>query len=138
MISAGTMETAGTRSPPDRAYPGPVDAVSHHRHCGGMMRQGVRPWEALGISRATWYRHGKPTKKRRKPKTVAEVAAQVGASSTRTYYRTMRVLGSEQLAAFVHSGQLSMTQADRLLGGDPKYLRRFLELVAAHQKPAKH
>ena len=66
-------------------------------------KQSHRPWEKIGISRSTWFRHGKPTEKPKKPKTVAEIAAQVGASSTRTYYRKMRVLGSE-LAPFVHSG----------------------------------
>jgi hypothetical protein len=26
-------------------------------------KQSARPWEKIGISRATWYRHGKPTEK---------------------------------------------------------------------------
>ena len=29
---------------------------------GGIVRQN-KPWEAIGISRATWYRRGKPTEK---------------------------------------------------------------------------
>ena len=95
-----------------------------------------RPWEKIGISRSTWYRHGKPTETPKKPKTVSEIAAQVGASSTRTYYRTMRVLKSE-LAPFVHSGQLSIAKADRMLGGDPERLRRFQKLITAFQKPPK-
>ena len=98
-------------------------------------KQSDRPWEKIGISRSTWYRHGKPTERPKKPKTVSEIAAQVGASSTRTYYRTMRVLKSE-LAPFVHSGQLSIAKADRLLG-DHERLRRFQKLIAAHQKPPK-
>ena len=27
------------------------------------MRQTPKPWEAIGMSRATWYRRGKPTEK---------------------------------------------------------------------------
>ena len=27
------------------------------------MRQTPKPWDAIGVSRATWYRHGKPTQK---------------------------------------------------------------------------
>jgi hypothetical protein len=113
-----------------------VDIVSTLRHYGGMMRwsdRSTRPWDEVGISRATWYRHGKPTEKPRKPKTVPEIAVRVGASSTRTYQRTMRALNSE-LGPYVTAGRLSATQADRLLG-DPERLRRFLELVAAHQQP---
>jgi hypothetical protein len=26
-------------------------------------KQSARPWEKIGISHATWYRHGKPTEK---------------------------------------------------------------------------
>ena len=96
------------------------------------MRQ--TPWEKIGVSRATWYRHGKPTEKPRRPKTVPEIARQTGVGSTRTYYRTMRALKSE-LAPFVIAGQLSAAQADRMLGGDPERLRRFLKLVAARSRP---
>ena len=113
-----------------------MDIVSSLRHYGGMMRwsaRSARPWDEVGISRATWYRHGKPTKKPTRPKTVAEIAKQFGASSKRTYQRTMRALQSE-LGPYVAAGRLSAAQADRMLG-DPQRLRRFLELVAAHQKP---
>lgn len=83
-------------------------------------------WAKIGVSRATWYRRGKPTEKPRK-KTTAEAAKFLGVSSTRTYYRMMRALSSE-LAPFVVSGQLSAAQADRLLGNSER-LRRFLMLV---------
>jgi hypothetical protein len=101
-----------------------------------MKKPSDRPWEKIGISRSTWYRHGKPTEKPRKPMTVAEVAKQSGASSTRTYYRTLRVMGSE-LASFVQSGQLSIAKADRMLG-DPTRLRRFQKLIAALQRAHAH
>ena len=49
------------------------------------MRQ-AKPWEAIGISRATWYRHGKPTEN--PPRTsIARAARTMGASSTRTFQR---------------------------------------------------
>src|SRR5262245_35647563 len=43
-----------------------LETVSTLRHHDGTMRQkqSARPWEKIGISRATWYRHGKPTEKR--------------------------------------------------------------------------
>jgi hypothetical protein len=103
-----------------------LDAVSLVRHYGGMPRQAS--WEKIGVSRATWYRHGKPAEKPRKGKTVPEIAKEIGVSSTRTYYRTMRALNSE-LAPLVVAGQLSAAQADRMLGGDPQHLRRFLALL---------
>ena len=90
------------------------------------------------MSRATWYRRGKPTEKPPKRKTLPEIAQQVSpGTSTRTYQRTIRAMASE-LAPYVAAGQLSATKADRLLG-DPERLRRFLRLVADAQsrKPTK-
>jgi hypothetical protein len=109
------------------------ESVSARCHVGSMMRQSARPWEKIGISRATWYRHGKPTEKPRKPKTAPEIAKQIGVTSTRTYYRTMRALKSD-LGPFVTAGHLSVAQVDRLLS-DPEHLRRFLQMLAAHQEP---
>src|SRR5216684_5606071 len=37
--------------------------VSNPRQNGAIVRQKDKPWEKLGISRATWYRYGKPTEK---------------------------------------------------------------------------
>jgi len=66
----------------------------------------VKPWEKIGISRATWYRYGKPTEKavyedQKWDKrgglgggTTADWAADLkkfGFSSIRTYQRAMRV-----------------------------------------------
>lgn len=94
------------------------------------MRQ--TPWETVGMSRATWYRRGKPTKPHKRI-TAADTAKHVGFSSTRTYYRTMRVLQSD-LAPLVASGQLSVARADLMLR-DPEKLRRFFDLLARMQKP---
>ena len=88
------------------------------------MRQKDKPWIALGMSRATWYRRGKPTEPRVKVKRVDEVAAQVGAPSVRTYQRIMRVLQSP-LGSFLASGDLKPGQADKMLA-DPESLERFL------------
>jgi hypothetical protein len=90
------------------------------RHIGAMVRQKIRHWENLGSSRATWYRRGKPTEPRKPPntanmKTVADQAKTLGASSTRSYQRMMRVLSSD-MAGYYHSGQLSIAKIDRLLG----------------------
>src|ERR1700732_3033760 len=51
----------------------------------------VRPWEAIGMSRATWYRHGKPTTKPTKLKTHAQVAKMFG-TSLRSMQRSKRAL----------------------------------------------
>lgn len=110
-----------------------LDAVSLFRQYGGIMRH-TPPWKKIGMSRATWYRHGKPAEKPRKGKTVPEIAKEIGLSSTRTYYRTMRALNSE-LAPLVVAGQLSAAQADRMLGGDPEQLRRFLKLLGGSTRP---
>jgi hypothetical protein len=110
-----------------------LDAVSIFRHNGAIMRKTAKhkPWERIGVSRATWYRHGRPTKKPKPHKTVAEIAREVDAPSLRTYQRTMRVLHSE-LKPFVSARLLSIAQADRLLS-DPEHLRRFLEMVEQHK-----
>ena len=65
-----------------------------------MVRQKIKAWENVGISRATWYRKGKPTEPQRPAKTanmrtVADQAKTLGASSTRSYQRMMRVLSSD-------------------------------------------
>jgi hypothetical protein len=49
------------------------------------------PWKALGWSRASWYRHGKPDYPYRRYSTQKEEAAK-GGISVRTYQRFMRIL----------------------------------------------
>jgi hypothetical protein len=44
---------------------------------GGKVR---RPWEAIGMSRASWYRHGKPTEKPKRKTTHADIAKICGCS----------------------------------------------------------
>lgn len=40
----------------------------------------MQRWEKLGMSRASWYRHGKPKRKPRPRKTRAEQARKLGIS----------------------------------------------------------
>jgi hypothetical protein len=55
---------------------------------GSIMRQN-NPWAAIGMSRASWYRHGKPTIKPPKSETRAEMARRLGVSE-RTVYRAAK------------------------------------------------
>jgi hypothetical protein len=91
-----------------------------------MRRQSEKPWIALGISRATWYRHSKPTTWSKRI-TVAEEAANLGAPSLRSHQRIMRVLDSP-LLPFLVAGILKPGQADKLLSS-PRRLQQFLEEV---------
>jgi hypothetical protein len=88
-----------------------------------------KPWIALGISRATWYRHGKPTTWRKV--TMAEEAAMFGFPSLRSFQRVRRVLQSP-LAPYVPLTEdvpgFSFGLADKLLS-NPGRLKRFLEDV---------
>jgi hypothetical protein len=86
------------------------------------------------MSRATWYRKGKPPTKPVKLK-VADLAQQVGASSTRTFQRLMRVLHDPELAPFVRAG-LKPGQAEKMLR-DPEHKRRFLRMYDDEVAKAK-
>jgi hypothetical protein len=55
---------------------------------GTNMRQDT-PWAAIGISRASWYRHGKPATKPNRLETKAEMARRIGVS-LRTLYRAQK------------------------------------------------
>jgi len=72
------------------------------------------PWVALGISRATWYRHGKPTTGRRRLK-QAESARRHDAS-LRSLQRAGRILReAPDLGTQVEAGTLKIGTAERLL-----------------------
>jgi hypothetical protein len=58
----------------------------------------MRPWERLEMSRATWYRHGKPKKKPRRPKTQRDLARERGVS-LRTVQRRAAALNRRRQAA---------------------------------------
>ena len=53
---------------------------------GSIMRQ-AKPWTEIGMSRASWYRHGKPATKPKR-ETRADLAQSIGVS-VRTIYRAV-------------------------------------------------
>jgi len=62
---------------------------SHERrHVAETMRH-TPPWEAIGVSRATWYRHGKPRRRnrRRQPRGWQKVAALASGAPVRSLQR---------------------------------------------------
>jgi hypothetical protein len=88
------------------------------------MRHLDKPWLKLGMSRATWYRRGKPTTRPRKSQS-SKVAAAAFGMSLRTFQRTMRVFTkAPELGAYVRAGHLKIGQAERLLT-NPEQRRRF-------------
>lgn len=88
------------------------------------MRQKDKPWEQLGISRATWYRHDKPTEWRRLS-THADDAKE-NRMSLRSYERLMRIFGGRNklIQGYVKHGGMKLGMADYLLA-HPSALRRF-------------
>jgi hypothetical protein len=100
------------------------DALSHFPVNGGTMRQKDKPWIALGISRATWYRHGKPVEWHKRSTNKDEAA--LNFMSLRTFERFMRVggSGSKLLIGYVIHGGMKLGMADYLLA-HPSVLRRF-------------
>ena len=95
------------------------------------MRQKDKPWETLGISRATWYRHGKPVEWRKR-RTNKHNAVE-NCMSLRTFERWMRVFNprsSKLIMDYVKSGGMKLGMADYLLA-HPSELRRF---TAWHKK----
>jgi len=75
------------------------------------------------MSRASWYRHGKPTEKPERPN-VAKRAQMMGAPSTRTHQRIERVMRVPELALMIEHGW-KPAQCERVLN-DPPLLRKFL------------
>jgi hypothetical protein len=100
---------------------------------GGIMRQAPKPWEALGMSRASWYRHGKPTEK---PKrfTQAHEARKVGVS-VRTIQRIHRVMTADKdlAALMVKYGWCKPGQAEQIIANRTKHrhFRKWLKTEKA-------
>jgi hypothetical protein len=94
---------------------------------GADLRQ--KPWEAVGMSRATWYRRGKPTEKR--DRAAARAAGlklrmgMSGARSLRTLQRFERVLRKDtDLASAIARGDCTTALAE-LIVSDPAKHKRF-------------
>jgi len=77
------------------------------------MRQ--TPWHDLGMSRATWYRRGKPITKPAKRVTLAEAARQMQVSLRGTERARRIDRYSPELAADVVAGKITLGEADRLI-----------------------
>jgi hypothetical protein len=91
------------------------------------MRQ-PKPWQAIGMSRASWYRHGKPAKK--PPRPSAAAAARAAGVSLRTHQRIMRVMAADiDLAvAMLDRGWCKPAQAEAIIK-NPALLREFRKMV---------
>ncbi|SDR31571.1 hypothetical protein SAMN05519103_01949 [Rhizobiales bacterium GAS113] len=80
-----------------------------------MRQETQQPWLDLGISRATYYRLGKPRTKPKPRKTQAQLAAESD-FSVRTYERAARIFReAPDLAADLSAGRLRVGTAERLL-----------------------
>jgi len=90
----------------------------------------VRQWEALGMSRASWYRHGKPaekpTQRGQGPFSQRKMAAG-NRVSLRTQQRIARIIESDfDLAMMVLDGEVKPGQAEKTIT-DPLEYQCFLE-----------
>jgi hypothetical protein len=94
------------------------------------MTTSISPWGKFGISRAAWYRYGKPATKGEYEESRlehhkglsnaddfkrGEFFYNTGIRSLRTWQRSQRVLNSE-LGPYVAADCLSIAAADRILG----------------------
>jgi hypothetical protein len=79
------------------------------------MRQKNKPWEALGMSRATWFRHGKPDRKPDRPLTQEQMAKSKN-MSVRGLRRPDAIRQAEpHLADLCEAGQLKPGTAERVI-----------------------
>jgi hypothetical protein len=98
---------------------------------GGIVRQQKdSPWEALGISRGTWYRHGKPTERPiprgQGPFSQRNIAAR-DRISLRTQQRRDRIMEFDfDLWRMTVDGKIKATTAEQIIT-DPVEYQRFLE-----------
>jgi hypothetical protein len=83
---------------------------------GGAMRQKAEPWLALGISRATWYRLGKPeTKPVKPPRVTQKQAAELMQVSVRRIQRVARISRiAPDLMEQCKAGKLSTAAAEHI------------------------
>jgi hypothetical protein len=98
---------------------------------GGKVRQKDRPWIKLGISRATWYRLGKPATKPTKKPTQSQTAATLKIG-TRTLQRAARVAReAPELLGLLRAGKLKLRVAEQIILD--RQLQRVLEALAAEE-----
>ena len=100
---------------------------------GSVGRPEPTPWEAIGMSRSSWYRLGKPSEKPRR-ETQAQRArrAQV---SLRRLQRAIRVdKYAPCLKPFIWDGLISHSAAEKYLGN----MDRMAALIVDLQERAEH
>jgi len=87
----------------------------------------MKPWEAIGMSRASWYRHGKPTKTpiRRGRGPFSQRNMAVGNHvSLRTQQRMDRIMEFDfDLWSLTIDGNIKPAQAERIIADPVKYYR---------------
>jgi hypothetical protein len=91
-----------------------------NRPGGGVLEQ--KPWEAVGMSRTSWYRHGKPAAKPWRM-TQAHLARLHGVS-VRSIQRARRIAREwPELEQLVEEGKLSLAGAEFLIRGVERFER---------------
>ena len=106
---------------------------------GADLRQ--KPWEAVGMSRATWYRRGKPTEKWPDPADRHAAGLQLrmgisGARSLRTLQRFERVMRKNMdLARAIRRGDISAAFADWIVSNPRRHkaVRKWLKEQKAQE-----
>jgi hypothetical protein len=90
---------------------------------GGFMRQ----WEAIGISRSTWYRRGKPTTK--PYRVTQEQTAKLMNISVRSLQRAKRIAReAPELESLIMAGHMKLKFAEQL-AKDPELKARFFKIL---------
>jgi hypothetical protein len=87
-----------------------------------------KPWEAIGMSRAGWYRHGKPDANPKWNRLTHEILAKANGIPLRTFQRCVRLMtqGPEIWERAV-KGEISVAAAERQLAADQ--LARLIEAI---------
>jgi len=91
------------------------------------MGQIEKPWEAIGMSRSTWYRHGKPASKPHR--VTLEQAAKAINVSVRSLQRAHRVMRlAPELCPLIDQGVLKLGLAEEIAQSSPRKRRRILKM----------
>ena len=81
---------------------------------GGMVRQ--QPWKTVGMSRATWYRAGKPTTAPKQWRITHAMAAQIMNVSLRSVQRAARIRRlAPSLCDDITAGRMKLGEAEKII-----------------------
>jgi hypothetical protein len=79
-----------------------------------MRQQKQPPWIAIGMSRASWYRHGKPdTKPARMTQALKARMLDIGVRTIQRADRVMRL--APELEPLILSGEMSLAKAEKFV-----------------------